>query len=79
MRSASTQNVCGVRPRRRYRRGSAQSMGFHDGVLQGLEGYLEPDGEKAAGLGTDDVLKGRLGNGILDARAAFKELKKQFP
>ena len=44
-----------------------------------LKDILNQTARKPPGLGSDDVLKHRLGNGILDARAAFKELKKQFP
>lgn len=44
-----------------------------------LKDILNQTARKPPGLGSDDVLKQRLGNGILDARTAFKELKKQFP
>jgi Subtilase family len=44
-----------------------------------LKDILNQTARKPPGLGTDNELKHRLGNGILDAGAAFKELKKQFP
>jgi len=44
-----------------------------------LKGILNQTARKPQGLATNPALKDRLGNGILDAKAAFKELKKQFP
>jgi hypothetical protein len=44
-----------------------------------LKDILNQTARKPPGLGTNHSLKHRLGNGILDAKAAFKELKKQFP
>jgi hypothetical protein len=44
-----------------------------------LKGILNRTARKPRGLGTDGVLKNRLGNGILDAKAAFLELKNRFP
>jgi hypothetical protein len=44
-----------------------------------LKDILNKTARKPPGLGTNHELKHRLGNGILDAKAAFKELKNQFP
>ncbi len=44
-----------------------------------LKDILNQTATRPPGLGTDPVLKLRLGNGVLDAKAAFKELKRQFP
>ncbi|MEA2872446.1 MAG: hypothetical protein QOH67_2422 [Hyphomicrobiales bacterium] len=44
-----------------------------------LKDILNQTARKPPGLGTNHELKHRLGNGVLDAKAAFKELKKQFP
>jgi len=44
-----------------------------------LKDILNQTARKPSGPGTNAVLKHRLGNGILDAKAAFKKLENQFP